>query len=233
MGSKCVAVNCPATEREPRYASVEIRRAEVPEPPGPRGPGGGTVHRHQPRFRVFDRQGRYHPRLRAAAAVHDPHRGTVPHAERAQPRGPASPIRGLSTATRPLLPAVCAAHRAACRPEKEERSEKEDRGEEGGSGSASDPWQSQYAFTLEPFERPDFEVINWHIATHPRSPFSHRPYAQRVTSDRHLLLDGTHLTETHADGTVTERELTEEAEARRVLAEEFDIAVPEGTILLS
>ncbi|MFJ9023655.1 arylamine N-acetyltransferase [Streptomyces sp. NPDC102259] len=100
--------------------------------------------------------------------------------------------------------------------------------EASGGGS----WQAQYAFTLEPFERPDFEVINWHIATNPRSPFSRRAYVQRSTPDRHLLLDGPLLTETHADGTVERRELTDETEARRVLDEEFGIAVPDGTRLL-
>jgi N-hydroxyarylamine O-acetyltransferase len=99
-------------------------------------------------------------------------------------------------------------------------------------GSEGDVRQAQYAFTLEPFERPDFEMINWHIATNPRSPFSSRAYVQRVTPDRHLLLDGRLLTETHADGAVKQRELTDETEARRVLDEEFGIAVPDGTRLL-
>ncbi|MFE6826859.1 arylamine N-acetyltransferase [Streptomyces sp. NPDC057690] len=102
--------------------------------------------------------------------------------------------------------------------------------ESGESGRGV--WQAQYAFTLEPFERPDFEVINWHIATNPRSPFSSRAYVQRSTPDRHLLLDGPLLTETHPDGTVGQRELTDETEARRVLDEEFGIAVPDGTRLL-
>ncbi|MCX5373233.1 arylamine N-acetyltransferase [Streptomyces sp. NBC_00103] len=115
-------------------------------------------------------------------------------------------------------------------------------GTSGQSGTAGEPgtagasgggvWQAQYAFTLEPFERPDFEVINWHIATNPRSPFSSRAYVQRSTSDRHLLLNGPLLTETHPDGTVKQRELTDETEARRVLDEEFGIAVPDGTRLL-
>ncbi|MFI6037566.1 arylamine N-acetyltransferase [Streptomyces sp. NPDC051315] len=118
-----------------------------------------------------------------------------------------------------------------------ERGEQETGEQEPSTGQVPEQepgsWQPQYAFTLEPFEHADFEVINWHIATNPRSPFSRRPYAQRVTPDRHLLLNGAHLTETHADGTVTERELTEEAEARRVLEEEFDIAVPQDATLLS
>ncbi|WP_395575396.1 arylamine N-acetyltransferase [Streptomyces sp. BK79] len=99
----------------------------------------------------------------------------------------------------------------------------EDRGERPGSG-----WVAQYAFTLEPFERPDYEVINWHVATNPRSPFSRRPYVQRLTPDGHLLLDGDRLTATRADGTVTERKLTDEAEVRRVLARDFGIDAPEG-----
>ncbi|MFD9316940.1 arylamine N-acetyltransferase [Streptomyces sp. NPDC060053] len=103
---------------------------------------------------------------------------------------------------------------------------------EASEASDGGSWQAQYAFTLEPFERPDFEVINWHIATNPRSPFSRRAYVQRSTPDRHLLLDGALLTETHADGTVERRELTDETEARRVLDEEFGIAVPDGTRLL-
>jgi N-hydroxyarylamine O-acetyltransferase len=100
-----------------------------------------------------------------------------------------------------------------------------------GTGRA-DGWEAQYVFTVEPFEQPDLEVINWHIATHPRSPFSRRPYVQRLTPGRHLLLDGRHLTETRADGTVVERELTDEREARRFLDEECEIDVPDGVRLL-
>ncbi|MFF7973375.1 arylamine N-acetyltransferase [Streptomyces sp. NPDC007905] len=93
-------------------------------------------------------------------------------------------------------------------------------------------WVSQYAFTLEPFGAPDFEVFNWHVATNPRSPFTRRPYLQRTTPERHLALDGARLVETRTDGTVTERRLTGEAEARRVMAEEFGITVPDGLTLL-
>ncbi|POX47410.1 arylamine N-acetyltransferase [Streptomyces sp. Ru71] len=95
-----------------------------------------------------------------------------------------------------------------------------------------DAWEAQYAFTVEPFEQRDFEVINWYIATHPRSPFSRRAYAHRLTGDTHLLLDDRLLTETRADGTVTERELADEDEVRRVLDEKFGITVPPGLTLL-
>lgn len=93
-------------------------------------------------------------------------------------------------------------------------------------------WAGQYAFTLEPFAAPDYEVFNWHNGTNPRSPFTRRPYLQRTTAERHLALDGDRLTETRADGTVTEHTLADEAEARRVIEEEFGIAVPEGMALL-
>ncbi|MFD8200583.1 arylamine N-acetyltransferase [Streptomyces sp. NPDC059701] len=98
--------------------------------------------------------------------------------------------------------------------------------------SAGAGWQAQYAFTVEPFEQLDYEVVNWHIATNPRSPFSRRPYAQRLLPDGHLLLDGRVLTRTGTDGTVTERKLEDDAEVRRVLAAEFGIDVPEGLRLL-
>ncbi|WOX11624.1 arylamine N-acetyltransferase family protein [Streptomyces sp. N50] len=100
---------------------------------------------------------------------------------------------------------------------------------DGGKGT----WQPQYAFTLEPFEHVDFEVINWHIATNPRSPFTKGLFVQRVTLDRHLLLHGRVLTETRSDGAVNERELTDEGEVRRLLDEEFGIEAPEGMKLLS
>ncbi|MDH6222620.1 arylamine N-acetyltransferase family protein [Streptomyces pseudovenezuelae] len=105
--------------------------------------------------------------------------------------------------------------------------EKGEKGEQDGGS-----WLAQYAFTLEPFERVDFEVINWHIATNPRSPFTQRLFVQRVAAGRHLLLHGSLLTETRADGEVREREVADEAEARRVLEEEFGIEAPDGMTLL-
>ncbi|NUR59114.1 MAG: arylamine N-acetyltransferase [Catenulispora sp.] len=88
-------------------------------------------------------------------------------------------------------------------------------------------WQDQYEFTVEPFQAPDFEVINWHIATNPRSPFSSRRYVARTLPDRQLMLDGRTLTVTHADGAVSSRELSDDEQVRKVLAEEFGIVEPE------
>ncbi|WP_405716182.1 MULTISPECIES: arylamine N-acetyltransferase [unclassified Streptomyces] len=97
--------------------------------------------------------------------------------------------------------------------------------------AAGGTWESQYAFTLEPFEAPDYEVINWHIATNPRSPFSRRVYAQRITPDAHLALTGRTLTVTAQDGTHEERELADGPEVLRVLAADFGIRLPPGTRL--
>jgi len=98
-------------------------------------------------------------------------------------------------------------------------------------GAETDGWDDQYAFTVEPFRRPDYEVINWYIATHPRSPFARAVYAQRTTDDRHLSLSGRTLTETAADGTREERELKDTAEVLAVLREDFGIRLPEDVRL--
>ena len=95
----------------------------------------------------------------------------------------------------------------------------------------SGAWEPQYEFTLEPFEAPDFEVINWHIATNPSSPFRQAVYAQRTLPGVHRSLAGRTLIETADDGTVKERELADPAEVLRLLADDFGVRLPEGTRL--
>ncbi|MGY0059341.1 arylamine N-acetyltransferase family protein [Streptomyces sp. LZ34] len=92
-------------------------------------------------------------------------------------------------------------------------------------------WEDQYAFTREPYEHPDFEVINWHVATNPRSPFQHTLFAQLPAADRHLALIGRTLTDTRHDGTREQRELADEAEVLAVLTADFGIEPPEGVQL--
>ncbi|OAH15010.1 arylamine N-acetyltransferase family protein [Streptomyces jeddahensis] len=92
-------------------------------------------------------------------------------------------------------------------------------------------WSDQYAFSREPFEPADYEVINWHVATNPRSPFQHTLYAQRTTPDTHLALAGRALVIMRADGTREERELADSAELRQVLDTDFGIELPEGARL--
>ncbi|MES5824294.1 arylamine N-acetyltransferase [Streptomyces sp. RG80] len=88
-------------------------------------------------------------------------------------------------------------------------------------------WRRQYSFTLDPAARPDFEVANWYVATHPRSPFVQRRYVQRMRGDEHVLLLDRELIVTSPDGTVGKREVAEE-EVVGVLAEEFGIVVPQS-----
>ncbi|MBL1099361.1 arylamine N-acetyltransferase family protein [Streptomyces coffeae] len=92
-------------------------------------------------------------------------------------------------------------------------------------------WEDQYAFSREPFLPQDYAVINWHTATNPRSPFQHTLRAQRTFADRHLQLIHRTLTETHPDGSVKERELTDNDEVLRVLAADFGIDLPSDTVL--
>ncbi|ARF74890.1 arylamine N-acetyltransferase family protein [Streptomyces sp. NPDC012600] len=99
------------------------------------------------------------------------------------------------------------------------------RTEKGGA------WEPQYAFTLEPYAAPDYEVINWHVATNPRSPFRQAVYAQRTLPGAHLALSGLDLVETADDGTIKERLLSGPEEALQVLRDDFGIRLPEGTRL--
>ncbi|MFJ2202034.1 arylamine N-acetyltransferase [Streptomyces violaceusniger] len=92
-------------------------------------------------------------------------------------------------------------------------------------------WQDQYAFTREPCHASDYVVINWYVATSPRSPFQHSLYVQRTTLDRHLSLSGRTLVETGSDGTRKERQLADGDEVLGVLAADFCIELPPDTVL--
>lgn len=92
-------------------------------------------------------------------------------------------------------------------------------------------WQDQYAFTREPCHPSDYVVINWYVATSPRSPFQHSLFVQRTTLDRHLSLSGRTLVETGSDGTRKERQLADSDEVLGVLAADFGIALPPDTVL--
>ncbi|MDT0317406.1 arylamine N-acetyltransferase family protein [Streptomyces millisiae] len=100
-------------------------------------------------------------------------------------------------------------------------------------GFADGEWRDQYAFNREPFEPADYAVMNWHIATHPRSPFRRSLYLQRTTPlGEHREIAGRTLTVTAADGSVVERrDLTDDAELLSLLRSDFDIDPPAGTAL--
>ncbi|MFE5125673.1 arylamine N-acetyltransferase [Streptomyces sp. NPDC056669] len=92
-------------------------------------------------------------------------------------------------------------------------------------------WQDQYAFTREPCDPSDYGVVNWYVATSPRSPFQHSLYVQRAALDHHLSLSGRTLVETGSDGTRKERQLADNDEVLGVLAADFGIDLPPDTVL--
>ncbi|MET8703715.1 arylamine N-acetyltransferase [Kitasatospora sp. NPDC004723] len=90
-----------------------------------------------------------------------------------------------------------------------------------------DEWRELVSFTLDPAPAPDINIANWYVATHPRSPFR-RLFAQRTLPTGHLSLDGTRLTRTANDGTVTVEELDGTEGVRAALESEFGITPPPG-----
>ncbi|MBA0054138.1 arylamine N-acetyltransferase [Streptomyces sp. AJS327] len=92
-----------------------------------------------------------------------------------------------------------------------------------------DGWADQYLFTLEPYEAPDFNVINWYAATHPRSPFHHTPRVMRVLPDGYRLLtgDAVHRAREDVGLTVQDISATDATELRRMLTEEFTLTLPD------
>ncbi|MFB6893368.1 arylamine N-acetyltransferase [Kitasatospora sp. NPDC056327] len=88
-------------------------------------------------------------------------------------------------------------------------------------------WTDLVSFTRDRAPLQDIGVANWHVATHPRSPFR-RLFVQRTHPGGHLLLDGTTLTRTAADGTVTVEEIDGTERLRELLEAEFGITPPPG-----
>jgi N-hydroxyarylamine O-acetyltransferase len=76
--------------------------------------------------------------------------------------------------------------------------------------SRSDGWFDLYSFNLEPRHHADYFVANYYTSTHPRSPFTGRMVAQRVTPDRLLSLVDRRLVETSPAGEVTTQDLPED-----------------------
>ncbi|MGW3040398.1 arylamine N-acetyltransferase family protein [Kitasatospora sp. NPDC001159] len=89
-------------------------------------------------------------------------------------------------------------------------------------------WETQYFFTLEPFEPVDVAVLNWHIATNPRSPARRLVHVHITTPEAHIALTGRVLVEQRAEGAVSKRQLGSVEEVRAVLADVFGIELPEG-----
>ncbi|NGN68327.1 arylamine N-acetyltransferase [Streptomyces sp. A7024] len=77
-------------------------------------------------------------------------------------------------------------------------------------GLHADGWFPLYAYTLEPRHRPDYEVWNHYISTHPRSPFTSRLVVQQPGREQRLALVGDTLTTIEPGGEVTKRTVAPE-----------------------
>ncbi|MGC0423446.1 arylamine N-acetyltransferase family protein [Embleya sp. AB8] len=93
-----------------------------------------------------------------------------------------------------------------------------------------DGWFTVYAFTLERRELVDFEVANWFIATHPRSPFRDTLRVQRSGPHERAYLENRRLTVVRSDGSQEARELTDDHEVLRLLVGHFGLLLPWDTV---
>lgn len=88
-------------------------------------------------------------------------------------------------------------------------------------------WLDLYAFTLERQYPVDFELCNYFVSTHPASPFTQIVTTQRSGPDVRYVLRGSELIVERSEA-LTREPLNGEAGVRRVLAEVFELEVPEG-----
>ncbi|HEU4619496.1 MAG TPA: arylamine N-acetyltransferase [Gammaproteobacteria bacterium] len=99
-------------------------------------------------------------------------------------------------------------------------------GDAGGEPGAR--WRPLYWFDLTPHLEIDFTVLNHYVATHASSPFPRTLMAARALPDRRLALQDNRFTVRPLHGEIEQRVLESGADVRRVLAEDFGIALPSG-----
>ncbi|WP_406288188.1 arylamine N-acetyltransferase [Embleya sp. NBC_00896] len=92
-----------------------------------------------------------------------------------------------------------------------------------------DGWFTVYAFTLERREPVDYEVANWFVATHPRSPFRNTLRVQRSGPHERAFVEDRLLTVVRCDGSREERELKDDHEVLRLLVRDFGLLLPWDT----
>ncbi len=94
-----------------------------------------------------------------------------------------------------------------------------------------DTWRAMYQFGLEEHIAPDYEVANYYMSTHQRSPFVVRLVAARPLAGRRLALANNQMSLHHVDGPTEKRTIESVDELERVLVEEFGIALPDDARL--
>lgn len=88
-------------------------------------------------------------------------------------------------------------------------------------------WRQMYQFGLEEHIGADYEVANYYMSTHPRSPFVVRLVAARPLPDRRLALANTAMAVHHLGGPTERRMIGSAGALRQVLERDFGIELPE------
>ena len=91
---------------------------------------------------------------------------------------------------------------------------------------AGNQWRQMYQFGLEEHIGPDYEVANFYMSTHPRSPFVVRLVAARPLPGKRLALANNAMAIHHTGGETEKSVITSAAELRRILVEDFAITLP-------
>lgn len=92
---------------------------------------------------------------------------------------------------------------------------------------AGDTWRAMYQFGLEEHIGPDYEVSNYYMSTHPRSPFVARLVAARPLPGKRFALANTAMSIHHTGGPTEKRTIQTIEEMRRVLMLEFGVELPD------
>jgi N-hydroxyarylamine O-acetyltransferase len=92
---------------------------------------------------------------------------------------------------------------------------------------AGGQWRQMYQFGLEEHIGPDYEVANYYMSTHPRSPFVVRLVAARPLPGKRLALANNAMSIHTVGGPTEKRTISSARELRRVLTEEFGVALPD------
>lgn len=91
-------------------------------------------------------------------------------------------------------------------------------------------WHDLYAFTLEPQQAVDYEVVNHYLSTHPNSRFVQTLTVQLPGPQKRMILRNRKLVEDRGAGVRLEsRTLADDEELLRVPQGSFGLSFPPGT----
>ena len=89
-------------------------------------------------------------------------------------------------------------------------------------------WKTLYRFDLEEVFQPDYEVLNYYAATHPKSLFVNALVVARPATDRRYALFNNQLAVHHLGGPSERRALTTVAEVKETLERTFLLNLPDA-----